>query len=249
MSELIEKLYKDYKIYTYDEEYIKIGEKILNKDYKIEHEIKNTERNYVGKININGKSYILKSPKAETVIPQRKIQSIFKRGEALNTFLNVNKAISEGIDAFVKPLLVIRKKKVFLKESYILFEYIDGEKLESIRDIDEVITLIKILHGKNIYHGDLNTSNFIKINGEIKILDTQCKKEKLWWFKRTYDILTLKSDLLVMGYKYPVKEKYGRLPKDLGYYLACTIKNFKKLKIVNIIRDGKKILRKRGWKI
>lgn len=40
---------------------------------------------------VAGQEYVLKSPKAETVIPQRKIQTIFKKGEALNSLINLDR--------------------------------------------------------------------------------------------------------------------------------------------------------------
>ena len=76
-------------------------------------------------------------------------------------------------------------------------EYVEGEKISSIEDIDKIMELVEKIHKNKIYHGDLNTSNFIKKGNKIRILDTQGKKEKIGNFKRWYDIFTLENDLLV----------------------------------------------------
>lgn len=241
-------LYKEFKIYYKNEENKKIAEAVLDKNYKVVKEYKNTERNYVAKIEIGDKFYVLKSPKAEIIIPQRKIQTIFKKGEGLTSFINIDRAKNMGLDFFIEPLAVIVKRGLFLKESFILMEYIEGDIIRTIEDIDKIMEMVEEIHKKGIYHGDLNTSNFIKTENGIKIIDTQAKKERFWHFKRAYDILTLKNDLLVLEREYEVEKKY-KVKRDLGYMLAYTVKNFKKLPLVEKIRGLKVKLRNKGWKI
>ncbi|MGL6066364.1 MAG: lipopolysaccharide core heptose(II) kinase RfaY [Cetobacterium sp.] len=240
--------YKDFKIYYKVEKYRNLSKKILDKEYLVVSEYKNTERNYVAKIEIAGKLYVLKSPKAETVIPQRKLQTAFKKGEALTSFINITNAKSLGLDLFIEPLAVIVKRGVFLEESFILMKYIEGENIKTTEDIDEIMDMVKNMHRVGIYHGDLNTSNFIKTNNGIKIIDTQAKQEKFWYFKRGYDILTMKNDLLVLEKKYEVEKSY-RVNRDFGYSLAYFIKNFKKLSFVKKVREIKIKLRIKGWKV
>ncbi|MGL5461027.1 MAG: lipopolysaccharide core heptose(II) kinase RfaY [Cetobacterium sp.] len=226
----------------------KLAEKVLNNDYKVIDEYKNTERNYVAKIEIDGKFYVLKSPKAETIIPQRKVQTVFKKGEGLTSFINIDKAKKMGFNFFIEPLAVMVKRGLFLKESYILMEYIDGDCIKTTEDIDVIMDIVEKIHEKGIYHGDLNTSNFIKTRDGIKIIDTQAKKERFWHLKRAYDILTMKNDLLVIMYNYDVEQNY-KVKRDFGYLLAYIIKNFKKLPLIKKIRGLKVKLRNKGFKI
>lgn len=240
--------YKNWKIYS-PKENIELGKLILDKKYKIIKVLKDTKRNYVAIILIENKKYILKGFGSETIIPQRKIQTILKKGEALTTLENGLKAIEEGITELVKPLTVIMRKNIFIKESFLIMEYVEGRNLESEEDIDKVIKITKKIHKLNRYHGDLNTSNFLIAENEIKILDTQMKREKLLFFKRSYDILTLKEDLLVRKLNYPVEERYEEIYKDLGYFMAKLMKNIKNLKFIKMIKKKKKKLREKGWKI
>lgn len=240
--------YRDFKIYYKDECNKALAQKVLDQKYVVIDEYKNTERNYVAKIEIDKKFYVLKSPKAETVIPQRKIQTIFKKGEGLTSFKNIDYAKSIGLDFFIEPLAVMVKKGIFLQESFILMEYVEGKLIRTVEDIDIIMDMVKKIHEKGIYHGDLNTSNFIKTKSGIKIIDTQAKREKLWYFKRAYDILTMKNDLLVLEREYEVEKDY-KVQRGIGYLLAYAIKNFKKLPIVEKIRGLKVKLRNKGWKI
>lgn len=240
--------YRDFKIYYKDECNKALAQKVLDQNYIVIDEYKNTERNYVAKIEIDKKFYVLKSPKAETVIPQRKVQTIFKKGEGLTSFKNIDYAKSIGLDFFIEPLAVMVKKGIFLQESFILMEYVEGKLIRTVEDIDIIMDMVKKIHEKGIYHGDLNTSNFIKTKSGIKIIDTQAKREKLWHFKRAYDILTMKNDLLVLEREYEVEKDY-KVQRGVGYILAYIIKNFKRLPIVEKIRGLKVKLRNKGWKI
>ncbi|MGL4945561.1 MAG: lipopolysaccharide core heptose(II) kinase RfaY, partial [Fusobacteriaceae bacterium] len=214
--------YEEYQIYysEKDREIKEIARLILDNNYKVLEKYKDTERNFVAKIEVKGKIFVLKSPKAETVIPQRKFQTLWKKGEALNSLYNLDKYRDDGLNYFIVPRAVMVKRVFFIEASYILMDYEEGDILSTSEDIDEVMEIVKKIHEKGIYHGDLNTSNFIKTKSGIKAIDTQGKQESFTCFKRNYDILTLKRDLLVMEKKYDVEENYPIKKFSLGYILA-----------------------------
>ena len=245
------KKYKEYNIYYPEKEmfYKELGKKIVDKQYEELEVYKNTERNYVAKIEVEGKKYILKSPKSETIIPQRRVQTLIKNGEALNTLINVRKRVKEGMKEYAVPFLAIVKKNIFIKESYILMECVDGEQIKNITDIDKIMEIVNKLHKEKIYHGDLNTSNFIKTKNGIRIIDTQGKKERFFYFKRWNDFFIMQNDLLVIDKKYKVEEKYYKKNKGISYYIILTTREIKKLKFIEWIKSQKKELRKKGWRI
>ena len=244
-------LYKEYKIYFPEEklEREELGKSIIDNNFKTIKILKDTKRNYVAIIEIENKKYILKEFRSEVVIPQRKIQTFLKIGEALRTLINGLSAIEEGIDELVEPLLAIVKKKIFIEKSFLLMEYIDGDILRTKEDIDKVIEIIKKVHGLGRYHGDLNTSNFIKVNDSLKIIDTQMKKEIIWNFKKIYDIFTLKEDLLVKMLNYHIKNNYVIENKRISYMFVFIVKKIKRSNLIEKFREFKKKMRKKGWKI
>ncbi|WP_304206464.1 lipopolysaccharide core heptose(II) kinase RfaY [Fusobacterium perfoetens] len=237
---LVKEKYKEKNIFCCNENYLQLGKKIIDLDYKIIKYLKNTKRNYVIVIEIENKKYVLKEPKNEFRIPQRKLMTFFKKGEVLTTLNNVNQLLEEGFKEFVKPLVAItQRKKGMICYSALLMEYYDG--IIDISKRREMIELVKKMHEKRRYHGDFNPGNFLCKNNELKIIDTQAKKILLGDLKKHYDMLTMKLD----SYKemeYPYK-------KDIWYYLALGIKKVKRLKIVEKIKEKKKELRDKGWKI
>lgn len=237
---LLEEKYKKYSLFAYDKFFIEIAKNIINKEYKELNIFKNTKRNYVSEIQINNINYIFKEPRNECVIPQRKFFTLFKKGEALTTLINVNKAISEdNLTEYAKPFLAIVKRK----NGMICYSAFIQEKInmETDRNLDKMIEITKKIHSKGYYHGDCNPSNFITSKDEIKILDTQAKKMGFGNYRAHYDILTMKMDSY-QDMEYPYK-------KNVFYYLALFVKKFKKLKFIEKIKEKKKKLREKGWKI
>lgn len=238
-----------WNIYYLDEKSEILGKCVIDNSYITTKVLKDTKRNYVSVIEIESKKYILKEFRSEVIIPQRKIQTFLKKGEAITTLENGEKAISDGLNELVRPLVAVVKKEIVIQKSFLVMEYIEGEVLKNIDDVLEVIKLAKKIHTLKRYHGDLNTSNFLKSGDKLRILDTQMKIEKIWNFKKCYDLLTLKEDLLVQALEVDVFKNYGDIKKGVGFYLALFIKNIKKTKFINYFREKKKKFREKGWKI
>lgn len=247
---LDEKEYKEWKIYSapflIDS---LIGEKIIDKDFEVISILKDTKRNYVAIVEIENKKFILKEFRSEVIIPQRKMMTFFKNGEALTTLKNGIESIEEGIDELVKPLVALVKRKKLIEQSYILMEYVEGNKIKTEKEIEKIVDIIKKVHSLGRYHGDLNTSNFIEKDGEIKMIDTQMKKENFGYLNRVRDFLVLKEDLLVLELGVDLEKIYPSILKVRGYYLSKILRKLKKLKVIEYIRTKKKSLRKKGWKI
>lgn len=234
--------YKGYKVYFYDDFYENIGIKIIQKDYTILKYLKDTKRNFVALIEIEGKKYIYKEPRNEFRIPQRQFMTLFKKGEALTTLQNVTTLIEkESMNCFARVDLAInRREKGMIVESSFLMEYFDGDADYSYRDKE--VELLKTVHEKGVYHGDFNPGNFlVSKSGEIKIIDTQAKKMFFGKFRAHYDMLTMKID--------SYEEMIYPYEKDAWYYMALGMKKLKRLRFVESIKKYKKTLRDKGWKI
>ena len=232
--------YKGFNIFYYEDKYMKVGKKIIKNDYKTIKILKDTKRNYVSAIEIDGNNYIVKEPRNEYIIPQRKLMSFFKKGEALTTLININKLINTyKIKEYVKPLIAITKRKNgMIVYSLLLMERVIGTEEGN---LEILVNLMKKIHKKGFYHGDFNPSNFLNSNGNIFILDTQGKKMFFGNYRAHYDMLTMKMD----SYK---EMEYPYL-KNIVYYFALFIKKIKKLPLVEKIKKYKKKLREKGWKI
>ena len=237
---LLEEKYKGYSIFAYDKFFIKIGKNIIDKEYKEHNILKNTKRNFVSEIQINNISYIFKEPRNEYIIPQRKFFTLFKKGEAVTTLININKAIIEdNLIEYAKPLLAIVKRK----NRMICYSALIQEKISinDTRELDKMVEVTKKIHSKGYYHGDCNPSNSMTSKDKVKILDTQAKKMSFGNYRAHYDMLTMKIDSY-QEMEYPYK-------KNIFYYFAIFIKKIKKLKFIEKIKEKKKKLREKGWKI
>lgn len=237
---LIEEKYKEYSIFAYNKFFIEIGKNIIDKEYKEVNILKNSKRNYVSEIQINNINYIFKEPRNEHIIPQRKFFTLFKKGEAVSTLVNINKAIKmDNLIEYTEPLLAIVKRK----NGMICYSALIQEKInvETDRNLDKMVEVTIKIHNKGYYHGDCNPSNFITSKDIIKILDTQAKKMIFGNYRAHYDMLTMQIDNYP-EMKYPYR-------KNIFYYFALFIKKLKKLPMIEKIKTYKKKLREKGWKI
>ena len=221
---ILNKLYKNRKLYVLDEKNFNLLMKILDNDYKIYEEYKNDNRTYVAKIKIGENFYILKK-----FYPRKKIKQLmtfFKDSESFTTLRNVEYFRREkGIKELVSCLgsAEKRKNKIVLEE-IMLMEFCVGNKIKVQEDFLKAIESLNNLYKNNRFHGDCNPNNFIieKETQEIKIIDTKLKKMWFGNYRMHFDILVLMKHIPEI-LKYPYK-------KNIFYYLA---------KFVRKIRDFK----------
>ena len=234
MKKLIEEKYRGYSIYSFEEKYIEICKKILKKDYITIKELKNTPRNYVSLIEINGERYVYKEPRNEYKLVQRKIMTIFKKGEALNTLINVNKVINLGIESLARVYCAVnRREKEMITFSFILIELIEEDKDIEIGDRDKLnfgVEELKKIHNLGYYHGDFNPSNVLETKeGRIVLIDTQLKKMGLTRYKAHYDMITMQYDSW--------KDMIYPYRRDIIYWIAYGVKKLKRLSFVRKIKE------------
>lgn len=210
------KSYLERKIYYFDEEYLKVLKNILDLKYKVIEEFKNDTRTYVAKIIIDDKNYILK--KIYTTKKRKKILSIFKKGEALSTLLNINEGMEKGITELAKPLgaVVERKNGIIVNEMF-LMEYYDGRRINGEKEYLRTLKILDKIYSLGRFHGDCNPANFYYVNGKIIVLDTKLKKMLFGDYRKHYDILTLMKYIKI---KYPYE-------KNLFYYFAALVRRMR----------------------
>ena len=240
MINLLEREYKGYKLFFYEDKIEGVLKKVADNDIEIIEEYKNTQRNYVVKINYDGTDYVLKAPRNEFRIPQRKFFTLFKPGEAVETLRNINELREKGLEIFAVPLgAVVKRKYGMICESQIVFEVANGES--TVKNKDLAVEATKKMHEYGAYHGDCNPSNFIITENGVKIIDTQAKKMHFRNYRAHYDMVTMKFD--------SYKEMVYPYRKNIFYYMVIIVKGFKRNWLVEKIKKNKKILRDKGWKI
>ena len=240
---LIEKKYKKFSIYSYSEKYINLGIDIIDKKYNIVKKLKDTKRNFVAEVETEEGYYVLKEARNEYRIPQRKLMTFFKKGEALTTLINLHSLIHEkNIKEIAEPFVcVCKRKNGMIIYSFILMEKLFGT-IETDKDKKDImVETIKKIHEKGYYHGDFNPSNFIFSGKGIKIIDTQGKKMLFGNYRAHYDMLTMKMD--------SYKEMEYPYEKNIFYYIALSVKKIKKLPFIEKIKYQKKVLIDKGWRI
>lgn len=218
MNKVLEKEYKKYKLYFYDNEYEAILEGIINKKYEVIKEFKNDNRTYVAKIQINDRAFLLKRPFFKRKI--KKHLSLFKKGESLETFLNIKKLQNKGVKELASIYGAGVLRKGFIQDEFFLMEFFQGEIHLEDKYYEKIVEATKKMHLLGCYHGDCNPYNFLfDKNDNIKIVDTKCKKMMLGNYKANYDMLTIG--------KYFSNKQNNLYKKDISYLFLKLIKYVK----------------------
>lgn len=120
------------------------------------------------------------------------------------------------------------------KRAEIIMEYIDGENVKNILSPEigfEMGKYVSILHNKNIIHGDLTTSNFIKRKKDLYLIDFGLS----FYSQRIEDMATdirIIKEILSSAHIQIFYETYERFLK--GYELT-TNNNFSR--ILKVVKD------------
>ncbi|MGL5639742.1 MAG: lipopolysaccharide biosynthesis protein [Cetobacterium sp.] len=226
---LLTERYKEYDIYFYSDCYLKLGKDIVDNEIKVIKELKVTDRNYVCKIKFEGVEYILKEPKNEYKKLQRKLMTIFKKGEVLSTLVNINSLKEESKKYFATPYLAVVKRKYgMIVSSFLVMEVTLEKDVTSQEYIDKIAQIRYSLEKDKVFHGDFNLSNILLNDGEVKFIDTQCKKKIFSKYYLNYDLLTLEESIYR---ERGIVNRFGVMDfyeKDLWYHLAYFRKRLKK---------------------
>ena len=120
------------------------------------------------------------------------------------------------------------------KRAEIIMEYIDGENVKNIISPEigfEMGKYVSILHNKNIIHGDLTTSNFIKRKDDLYLIDFGLS----FYSQRIEDMATdirIIKEILSSAHIQIFYDTYKRFLK--GYELT-TNNNFNR--ILKVVKD------------
>ncbi|WP_294095007.1 lipopolysaccharide core heptose(II) kinase RfaY [uncultured Cetobacterium sp.] len=233
-------LYKDKTLFYYDERYRDILKAILDRNMKVLKILKENRRSYIAVVDVNGEKYIIKESRNEYRIFQRKLMSLFKKGEFVVTLENIHKMIyEEGMLEYAEPFgAVLERKNGMISYNLLLMEYVGEEIFPD--NFQNMMKTIQKIHKKGYYHGDFNPSNFIlNSSGKIRVIDTQGKKMGFGNYRAHYDLITMQMD------NYP--EMIYPYKKNIFYYVALGMKKFKRNKIVSAIKAFKNRMRDRRY--
>lgn len=239
--------YQNYLIYG-TEEYLELGKCILKNQYEILEVYKDDNRSYVAKIRLNEKIYVLKSPRSEIRLIQRKWKTFWNKGEALTTLYNIFSLKQQKFHNIGEVYLAIVRKHFLIQESFLLMEYIEGEVFNHPERLDDFMEIVNKLHSLGRYHGDLNTSNVVLTKQGLYLIDTQAKKDLFGNFKRAYDILTVMEDDVIMRVHYSVLKRYQGNLSGFYWVLAKILRKIKYSSFVYQFRKKKRKKREKKWK-
>jgi TP53 regulating kinase-like protein len=178
------------------------------------------------------------------LIPWHKTMAISKlrnpkkyRNITLDNLIRVRRTIHEATMLNDVKTTGIKTPFIYFldpKRAEIIMEYIEGENVKEILSPEigfEMGKYVSILHNKNIIHGDLTTSNFIKRKDELYIIDFGLSSYSQRIEDMAMDIRIIK-EILSSAHIQIFYQTYERFLK--GYELTT---NYNFNRILNVVKD------------
>jgi TP53 regulating kinase and related kinases len=178
------------------------------------------------------------------LIPWHKTMAISKlrnpkkyRNITLDNLIRVRRTIHEATMLNDVKTTGIKTPFIYFldpKRAEIIMEYIEGENVKEILSPEigfEMGKYVSILHNKNIIHGDLTTSNFIKRKDELYIIDFGLS----FYSQRIEDMATdirIIKEILSSAHIQIFYQTYERFLK--GYELTT---NYNFNRILNVVKE------------
>jgi len=217
---LIER-YKEWNVLNAGDKYMNdyIDDIINIKNINILKELKNNKRSLVLLVNYMGKKYVLKSPREKNRRKWIRFATLFRKGEAFKTIINMEKLNNMGIKTNI-PVMAI-EKRVFgmVFDSWIVYEYFDSQQCKE-NTFSLVVQQLKKIHSKNMLHGDPQIKNFLYDGNEVITIDCNPKRIRFGEISKAFEYLYLEKsapgiakyfDISTETMSYKIAQKYSDL--------------------------------------
>ena len=203
---------------------------IEHKNYDILEILKDDKRSLVMLIDINKNKYVLKVPREKNKRKWQRFISIFRGGESMREFLQLEKLKKYNFNA-PAPLIAIEEKKLGMTyDSFIISEYIKSREA-TIQDLEVVTTCLNDIHKKGFLHGDSQLTNFLIKDNKVYLIDSKLLKNKYGKFGIMYEYIYLQESCPVDLKNYVDRDNfYFKVAKILNSYLHFWGRVRKKLK-------------------
>lgn len=207
MEEFIIKYFTDDLNY-YTKEKI---EMIINSEGKI---LKNDNRSFVKVVEIEGRKVIVKRPKEKNRRKWIRFISLFRKSETISVLETMEILNKNNIKTNEAIASLEKRKFGMVVDSYILYTYLEGEKLRA-EDVFDLIGMLKKIHLLGYLHGDAQFTNFLKENGIFFTIDSNLKNKKLGKISENIEYLRVADDFEEIEKKMDKNNIYYKLAKAL----------------------------------
>ena len=189
--------------------------------------LKEDKRSLVKSGDFLGLKVVAKQPVDKNRRKWARFLSLIRDSEALKTMKSLSRFQEHEIPA-VQPIIVLEKREGgVLKDSWLIYEYREGKPC-SVKDLPEIIKLLRALHEAGFRHADPTLGNFmLDENNQMFLID--CKgKPRIGYLTDCFDYFLLQNDWRLQDENI---EKWVKFRKwSFGYQLARFYFGYKKLR-------------------
>jgi len=183
--------------------------------------LQENSRGVVFLLQLNGLRFIAKRSLRQERRWWLQFTSLYRGGEAARSSRNLARLTEAGLPV-PPPVFVLERQRFGMTvASWACYQYVDGTTC-TCEDAEEIARMLRRIHSAGWVHRDPHVQNFLRQNGEIRILD--CARARPWRsrYAQMYDVVLLDN---CCPNSVP---RYGISERDLFFRLAKAQNNLLK---------------------
>lgn len=155
-----------------------------------ERVLQENSRGVVLLIQQNGARFIAKRSLRQERRWWSQFTSLYRGGEGARSSQNLARLIEAGLPV-PRPVFVLERRRFgMIVASWACYEYAEGVTC-TCEDVGEIAAILRRIHAAGWVHRDPHVQNFLRHDGELRILD--CARARHWRsrYARMYDVVLL----------------------------------------------------------
>ncbi len=158
--------------------------------------IRQTPNREVYHAMIGGREFLIKVDRKKPVNLDMKLWRMIRGPEYSRRMMAVSSAVSNGCTATQEIFFVAEKTRgLFKPETYVILDYLPGCPIADCEEpseyFEEAARMLSELHKYDLTLGDVNTDNFLRTDGGVKVVDLSY--DGLAWSGKGKDIVRAKE--------------------------------------------------------
>jgi heptose II phosphotransferase len=142
-----------------------------------EHVFRDNWRTLSAKLDFEGRSLLLKVPRARNMRSWERLLTRFRGSDAFRTFLHLETMASMGFRVPQPVLAAELRSKGVVVDSFMCYRFVEGRPAE-VNDADKVLNALQALHQRGYLRSDAQLANFLMVENAVVFIDFRLKKPR-----------------------------------------------------------------------
>ncbi|MDX1551153.1 MAG: hypothetical protein R3198_00900 [Marinobacter sp.] len=171
--------YRSYRVLTYMDANTsrRLLEAVVDGTVIQKHVFRDNWRTLSAKLDFEGRSLLLKVPRARNTRSWERFLTRFRGSDAFRTFFHLETMASMGFRAPQPVLAAELRFKGVVVDSFVCYGFVEGRPA-GLGDADKVLDALRALHQRGYIRSDAQLANFLIEQNSVVFIDFRLKKPR-----------------------------------------------------------------------